>query len=90
MTENRSLTILKIVMVIGIVLIVVGHYLLSYTSVPETYGVNGLIFSGTLMAFGIILSLPTKMYLTFVFVKNENERREKEKALKKQQDSEDL
>ena len=90
MTENRSLTILKIVMVIGIVLIVVGHYLLSYTSAPETYGVNGLIFSGSLMAFGIILSLPTKMYLTFVFVKNENERREKEKALKKQQGSEDL
>ena len=83
MTENTSLKLLKVIMLIGIILIISGHYLLSYSSIPETYGVNGLIFSGALMAFGIILSLPTKMYLTFIFVKNENELRAKEKALKK-------
>ncbi|NVK24888.1 MAG: hypothetical protein HWE10_08165 [Gammaproteobacteria bacterium] len=80
MNEHKLLTLLKVIMITGLLLIATGHYLLSYSSVPATYGVNGLILSGALMAFGIVLSLPTKMYLTFIFVKNENERRDKEKS----------
>lgn len=85
MTEDRAIKIMKIVMVLGLCLFLFGHYLLSYSSFPETHGVTGLMISGGCMAVGIIMSLPTKMYLTFVWVKNENERKEKERE-KKQKD----
>ena len=67
-------------MVLGLCLILLGHYLLSYTSFPETHGIKGLVISGGMMAIGLIMSLPTKMYLTFIWVKGENERKAKEKA----------
>lgn len=70
-------------MVVGLCLILLGHYLLSYTSFTETYGIKGLMICGSLMAIGLILSLPTKMYLTFIFVKGENERKEQETQAKK-------
>lgn len=71
-------------MVLGLCLIILGHYLLSYTSVPETHGIKGLVFSGGLMAVGLIMSLPTKMYLTFVWVKGENDRKVKDKEKNKE------
>lgn len=80
--NEKAITIMKIVMVVGLCLILLGHYLLSYTSFPETYGITGLMISGGMMAVGLIMSLPTKMYLTFIFVKNENERKEREKLAK--------
>lgn len=84
MIDNRkAITIMKIVMILGLCLILIGHYLLSYTSFAETHGIKGLMISGGMMAVGLIMSLPTKMYLTFVFVKNENERKEKAKRAKK-------
>lgn len=80
--NQKAINIMKVVMVLGLCLILVGHYLLSYTSFAETYGIKGLIISGGMMAVGLIMSLPTKMYLTFVFVKNENERKAREKRAK--------
>lgn len=83
--NKKAIKIMKVVMVLGICLFLLGHYLLTYTSVPETYGIKGLAFSGGLMAVGLIMSLPTKMYLTFVWVKGENDRKEKEREQKRQQ-----
>lgn len=80
MTNDNAIKIMKIVMVLGLCLILLGHYLLSYTSFPETHGIKGLVISGGMMAIGLIMSLPTKMYLTFIWVKGENDRKEKEKA----------
>lgn len=85
MIDNKSaIKIMKIVMVLGLCLFLLGHYLLTYTSVPETYGIKGLAFSGGLMAVGLIMSLPTKMYLTFVWVKSENDKKIKQKQDKKE------
>jgi hypothetical protein len=36
-------------------------------------GVTGIIISAVCIAFGMIFSLPTKMYLTFILVKRETE-----------------
>lgn len=80
MTNKDTIKIMKIVMVLGFILFLFGHYLMSYSSLPETMGVTGLIISATCMAIGVIMSLPTKMYLTFIWVKGENERKLKEKA----------
>lgn len=63
---------LKVIMLLGLVLFLTGHYMMSYTNIPEDYGVKGLVGCAALMAVGIVLSLPTKMYLTFIWVTSEN------------------
>ncbi|MDI5834462.1 hypothetical protein [Shewanella xiamenensis] len=37
----------------------------------EAMGVKGIIISAVCVAVGMVLSLPTKMYLTFLLVKRE-------------------
>ena len=76
MSEERLIILLKVAMVIGICLILSGHYLLSYTDIQETLGPTGFIIGAGCIAFGLICSLPTKMYLTFILMKRENEQNE--------------
>ena len=40
-------------------------------NIPATMGVTGIIISASCIAFGLIFSLPTKMYLTFLLMKRE-------------------
>ncbi len=75
MTDKNLIRILKIFIVIGILLILFGHYLLSYTDFTEQYGVMGIMICAGCIALGFVFSLPTKMYLTFVLVKRENEQK---------------
>lgn len=75
MTEHQTIKLLKIVIVIGLCLLLLGHYLLTYSGLPESMGVTGIIISATLIALGLIFSLPTKMYLTFILVKRESEKK---------------
>lgn len=74
MDEQTVIKRLKICIVIGILLLLVGHYIISYSDLPETMGVNGIIIGAACIALGIIFSLPTKMYLTFLLVKRESEK----------------
>lgn len=76
MTEKRQILLLKIAIVLGLTLILTGHYLMSYADLPERMGVSGIIISAACIALGLILSLPTKMYLTFVLMKRENRQRD--------------
>ncbi len=73
MTDKKLIRILQTFIVIGISLILLGHYLLSYTDFTEQYGVMGIMICAGSIALGFAFSLPTKMYLTFVLVKRENE-----------------
>ncbi len=59
----------------GLSLLVLGHYLLSYADLPATMGVTGITICASCIAFGLIFSLPTKMYLTFLLVKREQDNR---------------
>ncbi|NMP14909.1 hypothetical protein [Thalassotalea sp. Y01] len=74
MNEDKQILYLKISIVLGLILLIVGHYILSYSELPQTMGIQGLILGGACMAFGIIFSLPTKMYLTFLLVKRETDK----------------
>lgn len=74
MTDKKLIRILKTFIVIGISLILFGHYLLSYTQFTQEHGVIGIMLCAGCIALGFIFSLPTKMYLTFVLVKRENKR----------------
>ena len=73
MTDKKLIRILQTFIAIGISLILLGHYLLSYTDFTERYGVMGIMICAGCIALGFACSLPTKMYLTFVLVKRENE-----------------
>ncbi len=71
MTEPQTLRLLKVIMLCGISLLVLGHYLWSGLKLHETMGVQGIILIGLCCALGLILSLPTKIYLTLLLMKRE-------------------
>lgn len=73
MNDEKLIKILKVCIVIGICLLLLGHYLISYTNISQTMGPLGMVLSAGCVALGLIFSLPTKMYLTFLLVKRENE-----------------
>ena len=71
MSEHRLITLLKISIAIGLSLLLLGIYLHNFNDYIESLGVAGIIISAVCIAFGLIFSLPTKMYLTFLLVKRE-------------------
>lgn len=75
MSDKALIRLLKIVMGIGISLILLGVYFHMYSTTIEEMGVTGMIISACCVAIGMIMSLPTKMFLTFVLVKREQEMR---------------
>jgi hypothetical protein len=80
MNEKVLMRVLKIVIVFGLCLIGLGYYLINVVNLPETMGVTGMMIGGGCYALGLILSLPTKMYLTFIWVRAEQEKKAQEKA----------
>lgn len=70
---KRLMFWLKLVMLSGISLIIFGHYLWVGAKLPETMGVQGIIIVALCCALGLILSLPTKIYLTLLLMQYENE-----------------
>ena len=73
MKDDKIVTLLKVVMVIGLLLIMTGIYLHMYDPRIEAMGVTGILISAACVSFGMILSLPTKMFITFLLVKREAE-----------------
>jgi len=65
---------------IGLCLLLLGIYLHNFSEYMESLGVTGIIISAVCIAFGLIFSLPTKMYLTFLLVKREADLQASEKA----------
>lgn len=72
MSNSRVMNLLKTVMCSGLCLIAVGIYLHMYNQTIEEMGIHGIIISAACVAFGMILSLPTKMVITFLLVKRES------------------
>ena len=70
-TDKKLILILKTCISMGICLILTGIYLHNFNETVEAMGVKGIIISALCVAFGMVLSLPTKMYLTFILVKRE-------------------
>jgi len=76
MSEQRLITLLKISISIGISLLLLGIYLHNFSDYMESLGVTGIIISAVCIAFGLIFSLPTKIYLTFLLVKYETDQKQ--------------
>ncbi|MCW8834526.1 MAG: hypothetical protein OQK09_00025 [Colwellia sp.] len=73
MSEQKLIKLLKISIAIGLCLLVLGIYLHNFSDYMESLGVTGIIISAVCIAIGLIFSLPTKMYLTFLLVKRETD-----------------
>ncbi len=71
MKDSSLIAVLKVVMVSGFCLILLGIYLHNFSPAIEAMGVTGIIISALCVALGMALSLPTKMYLTFIWVRRE-------------------
>jgi len=63
---------LKMLMTTGIALILSGHYLWVGLQLPERMGVPGIVIVAGCCALGLILSLPTKIYLTLLLMQRES------------------
>lgn len=72
--------LLKSLMMTGIFLIMLGVYFHLYNATIEAMGVNGIIISAGCVAIGMILSIPTKMAITFFLVNREIKQDLKNKA----------
>ena len=75
LTDDKLILILKCCITLGICLILLGIYFHNFSETVAAMGVKGIIISAVCVAFGMVLSLPTKMYLTFILVKRESEKR---------------
>ncbi|MBU2924779.1 hypothetical protein Q4506_16305 [Colwellia sp. 4_MG-2023] len=73
MSDKKLILLLKISICIGLCLLILGIYLHNYSDYMESLGVTGIIISAVCIALGLVFSLPTKMYLTFILVKRETE-----------------
>ncbi|QSX31742.1 hypothetical protein JYB88_01740 [Shewanella cyperi] len=76
MEDSRLIWLLKAIMLLGIALILLGVYLHNFSEAIAQLGVTGIIISALCVAIGVALSLPTKMYLTFVLVRREERARQ--------------
>ncbi|MEG3766936.1 hypothetical protein [Alteromonas sp. 14N.309.X.WAT.G.H12] len=75
MSDKTLLKLLKIMMCTGISMILLGVWCHTSSATIEKMGVTGIVISACLVATGMILSLPTKMYITFILVKMEDEQK---------------
>ena len=73
MTEENLIKVLKISIFIGSCLIGLGVYLHLFSDKMEELGVTGIIISAACIAIGFIFSLPTKIYLTILLMKREED-----------------
>lgn len=71
MQDKTLIRLLKALMWTGFALLLLGHYLWSGLQLQQRLGVTGIILIGCCCALGLILSLPTKIYLTILLMKHE-------------------
>ncbi|MBD1583550.1 hypothetical protein HC733_14900 [Pseudoalteromonas sp. S16_S37] len=70
MPTQKQILLLKVMIVIGLFLILMGHTLLSYNLLTHL-GPLGFAIGASCIAIGLICSLPTKIYLTILLMRSE-------------------
>ena len=77
MQDNNIMLLLKCFMFSGIFLIALGLYFHFFSATIDAMGISGFIISAACVAIGMILSIPTKMVMTFYLVSREINRDKK-------------
>ena len=70
MQEKHIQLIIKMLMVIGIILVVVGIGLIVFTKMHNA--TSGVLIISSLIAVGLFIVLPTKLYLVFQSLKKKD------------------
>lgn len=70
MPQKQLIRILHIVIVCGLLLILTGHYLVTSDTLAHL-GPLGFVIGASCIALGLIMSLPTKIYLTILLMRRE-------------------
>lgn len=68
MTETTQVRLLKAAMILGVTLLICGHIVLAVTFASDDIGHRGFILGAAMSAIGVVLSLPTKIYLTILLM----------------------
>jgi len=63
-----------LIITIGLILVVTGISLITFTDIVTKNGTNGIYLVAGLIAGGLFLSVPAKIYLTLQAMKYNNER----------------
>jgi membrane-bound ClpP family serine protease len=66
MSSIVIIRLLKTSILLGLCLIVTGHGLIVSSYFTNQFGIKGIITAAACIAIGVILSLPTKIYLTIL------------------------
>lgn len=82
MLDKNIMRLLKCLMTTGILLIILGIYFHFYNGTIEEMGIKGIIISAGFLAVGMIISIPSKMLITFLLVNREIEQDLKKKRNK--------
>ena len=64
--------ILRLSIILGLSLIILGHYLLVSDYFDAITSINKIVFSASCIAFGVLFSLPTKICLTLILMNLED------------------
>lgn len=73
MSSILIIRLLKISIVLGLCLIATGHGLIISSYYTTEHGIIGIIIAAACIAIGVILSLPTKIYLTILLMESEKQ-----------------
>ncbi len=66
MNKKQIQWLMVSLMLTGLVLILIGVYLISFTNITTENGVNGILTVAGLITGGLLISVPAKIYLTFL------------------------
>ena len=79
MSEETLIKLLKVLVFVGICLMLLGIYLYNFNEYIESLGVTGIIISAVCIAFGLIIALAAKMFITFILLKRQAAHKAEEK-----------
>jgi len=77
MSQILIIKLLKTSIVLGLCLIITGHTLIVSSYFTHQHGITGIIIAAACIAVGVLLSLPTKIYLTILLMDAEKHYLEK-------------
>ncbi|MGO3421176.1 hypothetical protein [Pseudoalteromonas sp. HL-AS1] len=71
MSQTMIIRLLKTSIVLGLCHIVTGHTLIVSNYFTVEHGIKGITIAAACIAVGVLLSLPTKIYLTVLLMEAE-------------------
>ncbi|PKG39656.1 hypothetical protein [Psychromonas sp. Urea-02u-13] len=64
--------LLKGCLLVGVLLIIIGVILMAFTDVTVTMGMNGILMVSLIIGLGLLLSIPSKIVLTLLYLQKKN------------------